>query len=83
MAPRYITSSSSWPTLLTTILDKIMSGAFISLSISVIITCLIRIWVRFNVTLYKDESYLTHTLPIKRETIYKMFTLWKGIFYAG
>ncbi len=29
-----------------------------------------RLWVRFLRNLYKDESYLTHTLPVKKETLY-------------
>jgi len=31
---------------------------------------LLRLWIRFKNTLYDDESYLTHTLPVDRKTIY-------------
>ena len=29
-----------------------------------------RLWVRFKVNIYGDESYLTHTLPIDKKTLY-------------
>lgn len=29
-----------------------------------------RLWARFSKNLYKDESYLTHTLPVEKRTIY-------------
>ena len=57
------------PSLLLVIIDKILSSMFIGVTISVIITCLMRIWVRFNMNLYKDESYLTHTLPVTKNQL--------------
>ena len=42
----------------------------ISMLVSSLINCLMRLWARFIRNLYKDESYLTHTLPIERKTIY-------------
>ena len=29
-----------------------------------------RVWVRFKKNLYGDESYLTHTLPVSKKSIY-------------
>ena len=52
------------------IVDKILSGMFISCSISLVITVLLRIWVGYNVSFYKDESYLTHTLPASKNELY-------------
>ncbi len=52
------------------IIGKICSGTTITLMINIIINNMIRTWVRFTKNLYGDESYLTHTLPIKRKTVY-------------
>lgn len=57
-------------TFLLVIIDKILSGMFIGCFISVIITCLMRIWARFLCNFYKDESYLTHTLPITKKQLF-------------
>ena len=38
--------------------------------ISCLINCLMRLWIRFRNNLYKDESYLTHTLPVAKKTIF-------------
>ena len=37
---------------------------------SILINNLMRVWVRFIRNIYKDESYLTHTLPVAKKTIY-------------
>ena len=55
---------------LFSVLSQIAKGIAISMMISSLINCLMRLWVRFIKNIYKDESYLTHTLPVKRKTIY-------------
>lgn len=35
-----------------------------------LINGILRLWVRFIKNSYKDESYLTHTLPVEKKTIY-------------
>jgi len=35
-----------------------------------LINTLMRLWVRFKQNFYGDESYLTHTLPVKKQTLY-------------
>lgn len=52
------------------IMDKICCGALIAMVINIIINCFMRNWARFIKNIYKDESYLTHTLPIARSQIY-------------
>lgn len=47
------------------LLGIILQGATISLIISTLVNNLMRCWVRFAKNFYGDESYLTHTLPIK------------------
>ena len=56
--------------LLLVIIDKILSIMFIVCIVSIIITCIMRIWSRFIKNVYKDESYLTHTLPITKNQIF-------------
>lgn len=52
------------------IIAKICSGATISTMVSILINNVIRCWVRLRQNFYADESYLTHTLPIKKSTHY-------------
>ena len=58
------------PPLIMLIINKILSGTTIALIINIIINSIMRIWVRFKNNIYGDESYLTHTLPVKKENIY-------------
>lgn len=53
------------------IIGKIASGAFIAMIVNIIINTVIRSWVRFRDSLYGDESYLTHTLPVSKKNIYE------------
>ncbi len=57
-------------TLIILILDKICSGVVIAMIINIAINCFMRNWARFIRNMYKDESYLTHTLPVSKNTIY-------------
>jgi len=52
------------------IIKGIFVSAGISLSCSAIVNSIIRPWVRLTNNMYKDESYLTNTLPISRNTHY-------------
>ena len=56
--------------LLWSILSKISSGIAISMLVSSIINTLMRSWVRFVRNIYKDEGYLTNTLPVSKRDIY-------------
>ena len=56
-------------TLFLVIVDKILVGIFIACCISTIITCFMRTWTRFIQNVYKDGSYLTHTLPVTKNQI--------------
>lgn len=57
-------------TNIVVIIDKILIGIFISGVFSALFNCMIRFWARFNITIYKDQSYLTHTLPVDRKNVY-------------
>ena len=56
--------------MLFDIVGKITNGAMISMLVSSLINTLMRSWVRFVNNVYKDESYLTHTLPVEKRSIY-------------
>ena len=52
------------------IIGKICSGVTISFIFNILINNIIRCWARFIRNLYGDESYLTHTLPVDKKTIF-------------
>lgn len=52
------------------IIYLILKGCTYGCFANVLINSIIRIWVRFNHDFYKDESYLTHTLPVTKKTLY-------------
>lgn len=57
------------------IIGQICSGISIALFVNIIINCSVRCWARFKSNIYGDESYLTHTLPVERKTVYKSKSL--------
>ena len=57
--------------LLFKIIGQISSGITIAMIINSLLNGIIRSWVRFIRNIYKDESYLTHTLPVEKKTIYQ------------
>ena len=58
-------------TIIIGIISQISMGFMFSMLASSLINTLMRNWVRFKDTLYKDESYLTHTLPVTKSQIYE------------
>ena len=56
--------------VIISILTKISSGFVIAMIANIIINTIIRSWVRFRDSIYKDEAYLTHTLPVTKNDIY-------------
>lgn len=56
--------------LIILIIDKICCGVVIAMIVNILINCFMRNWVRFVRNIYKDESYLTHTLPVSKNKIY-------------
>lgn len=56
--------------LILLIIDKICCGVLIAMIISILINCFMRNWARFVRNIYKDESYLTHTLPVSKNQLY-------------
>lgn len=63
------------------ILGKILSGCVIAMIANIVINTMMRSWVRFKESLYKDESYLTHTLPVTKNDIYNSKFIQTLIFF--
>lgn len=57
-------------TTIIKIIGQISVGCMFAMIANIFINNIMRCFVRFRDTLYKDESYLTHTLPIKKSEIY-------------
>ena len=64
------------------LLSGICSGVSISMMVSILINTMMRSWVRFNEFIYKDESYLTHTLPVTKNDIYDSKFIQSLIFFG-
>ena len=56
--------------LIMNVIGKICSGVTISMIFNILINNIMRLWVRFKNNFYGDESYLTHTLPVDKKTLY-------------
>lgn len=56
--------------LVFNIVSQIAFGFAISMIVSSLINCLMRLWARFVRNVYKDEAYLTHTLPVEKKVIF-------------
>lgn len=52
------------------ILTQVCYSVAISMAFSIIINNLMRCWGRVIRNMYKDESYLTHTLPVKNQDVF-------------
>ncbi len=57
------------------IIFGILRGFTIAAFANIVINSAIRIWERFRQSFYKDEAYLTHTLPVSKNTLYDSKTL--------
>ncbi len=63
------------------LLGQISVGCMFSMIASVLINVMMRSWVRFRDSVYKDESYLTHTLPVTKDAIYNSKFIQTLIFF--
>jgi len=64
------------------ILGQISMGCMIAMIANIIINVMMRSWVRFRDSLYKDEAYLTHTLPVSKNNIYDSKFLQALLFFV-
>lgn len=51
-------------------LGKVSGYATIGLIAGTVVNNMMRVWARFIKNVYGDESYLTHTLPVSKNTVY-------------
>ena len=68
-------------TVMIGILSKISSGCMIAMIANIVINVMMRSWVRFRDSLYKDEAYLTHTLPVTKNDLYNSKFIQTLIFF--
>ncbi len=71
------------------IIGRVCSGTTIAMMLNIVINNIMRLWVRFLRNFYGDESYLTHTLPVEKKTLYlskflsSIFTLFTSFLVIG
>lgn len=58
-------------TVVIDIISQICVGAMFSMIASILINTMMRSWVRFKESIYGDEAYLTHTLPVSKCNIFE------------
>ena len=63
------------------LIGQISVGCMFSMIASTLINVMMRSWVRFRDSVYKDESYLTHTLPVTKNAIYDSKFIQTLIFF--
>ncbi len=63
------------------IIGQITVGCMFAMIANIIINVLMRSWVRFRDSIYKDEAYLTHTLPVSKNDIYNSKFIQALLFY--
>ncbi|MBQ9072761.1 MAG: hypothetical protein IJY25_06355 [Bacilli bacterium] len=67
--------------IIINIIGQISVGCMFSMIFSILINTMMRSWVRFRDSLYKDESYLTHTLPVTKNELYNSQFIQTLIFF--
>ena len=63
------------------IIGQISVGCMFAMIVNTLINTMMRSWVRFRNSLYKDESYLTHTLPVTKSELYNSKFIQTLIFF--
>ena len=67
--------------IIINIIGQISVGCMFAMIANILINTMMRSWVRFRDSLYKDESYLTHTLPVTKNEIYNSKFIQTFIFF--
>ena len=68
-------------TVMISIISRISVGCMFAMTANILINTIMRSWVRFRDSIYKDESYLTHTLPVTKNDIYNSKFIQTLIFF--
>lgn len=69
-------------TFIIKLIGQISVGCMFSMCASILINIMMRSWIRFRDSIYKDEAYLTHTLPVTKNSIYNSKLFQTLIFFA-
>lgn len=64
------------------IIGQISVGCMFAMLANTLINTIMRSWIRFRDSIYKDESYLTHTLPVTKNDIYNSKFIQTLIFFV-
>lgn len=64
------------------ILSQISVGCMFAMIANILINTMMRSWIRFRDFIYKDEAYLTHTLPVTKNNIYNSKFIQTLIFFV-
>ena len=67
--------------IMINIIGQISVGCMFSMIASTLINTMMRSWLRFRDSLYKDEAYLTHTLPVTKSELYNSQFMQTFIFF--
>lgn len=65
------------------ILYQISMGGLFAMIANILINSLLRSWARFKESIFKDESYLTHTLPVTKNNIYDSKMIQSLVFFVA
>lgn len=68
-------------TIIVNILGQISVGCMFAILVNILINTMMRSWVKFRDSIYKDEAYLTHTLPVTKKSIYNAKFIQALIFF--
>jgi len=63
------------------IIGQISVGCMFAMIVNTLINTMMRSWIRFRDSLYKDESYLTHTLPVTKSELYNSKFIQTLVFF--
>ena len=67
--------------VIVNIIGQISVGCMFAMIANTLINTMMRSWIRFRDSFYKDESYLTHTLPVTKNDLYNSKFLLTLIFF--
>ena len=68
--------------VIVNIIGQISVGCMFAMLVNILINTMMRSWVRFRDSIYKDEAYLTHTLPVTKNDIYNSKFIQTLIFFV-
>ena len=63
------------------IIGQISVGCMFAMIANILINTMMRSWIRFRDSIYKDEAYLTHTLPVTKNDIYNSKFIQTLVFF--